>query len=403
MPNITGGLSNNFMLLALMATGKIDTAMLKGALNEKFPSLKLQILDFAGDKEYYAYHHMFLKSQAIYIIVFNIAKHVHNNFRNINGAIQRVQFWLESVCSHVPSKTPIFLVGTHRGDLNKNCMHILNGHLRKHLWDRYCDELVINDVDKLIFFPVENSKGENDVGVQSLRMKVMSVAEEREEVRDCDIPLSWIAIKDLIINQREKEKAKFCVTLKEFPYSFDNFICTDWSEETLKYFHEKGLLIYLDKDPELSKWVLLKPEILVNIIIQLVTPPPQMKEERGFRRDWKLLHRKGLLTKSLLTRIISTVQENEEALTAFLEEYDLICPLSNKEVNIYGRSRQDQKILAPENPGAHAFKFTYGERVTAVANAGSPSHSQSQSSRFLHANQKDRWPLTTRLDRKKID
>jgi len=135
-----------------MATGKIDTAMLKGALNEKFPSLKLQILDFAGDNEYYAYHHMFLKSQAIYIIVFNIAKHVQNNFSNINAAIQRVQFWLESVRSHVPSKTPIFLVGTHRGDLNKNCMHILNGHLRKHLWDRYCDELVVNDVDKLIFF-----------------------------------------------------------------------------------------------------------------------------------------------------------------------------------------------------------------------------------------------------------
>ena len=41
-----------------------------------------------------------------------------------------------------------------------------------------------------------------------------------------------------------------------------------------------------------------------------------------------------MLTKSLLTRIISTVQENEEAMTGFLEEYDLICPLSNKKVEM---------------------------------------------------------------------
>ena len=102
----------------------------------------------------------------------------------------------------------------------------------------------------------------------------------------------------------------------------------------MKYFHEKGLVIYLDKDPELSKWVLLKPEILVDIIIQLVKPPPQMIQEKGFRRDWKLLHGKGMLTKSLLTRIISTVQENEEAMTAFLEKYDLICPLSNNKVKM---------------------------------------------------------------------
>ena len=308
--------------------------MLKGALNEKFPSLKLQILDFAGDKEYYAYHHMFLKSQAIYVIVFNVAKYIQNNFQNINAAVERFHFWLESVCSHVPSKTPIVLVGTRRGDLDEVCMQTVNDCLKEKLWNSYCDELVVNAVDDLIFFPVENSKGEDDAGVQSLRIKFMSVAEEREAARECDIPLSWITIRDAIINQREMERAKFCVSLQEFPYVFNNLICTNWSKETLKYFHEKGLVIYLDKDPELSDWVLLKPEILVDIIIQFVTPPLQMIQEKGFRRDWKLLHGKGMVTKSLLTRIISTVQENEEAMTAFLEKYDLICPLSNNKVKM---------------------------------------------------------------------
>ncbi|XP_078367731.1 uncharacterized protein LOC144651657 isoform X2 [Oculina patagonica] len=326
--------NSSFMTLLLFVNGKTDAGMLRSALNKKFPSLKLMILDFAGDKEYYAYHHIFLKSQAIYVIVFNIANFVEYNFRNINAGIVRLQFWLESVCSHVPPATPIFLVGTHRGDMDKTCMERLNVHLKTNLWDFYCDELVVNDVEELIFFPVENSIGENDVGIQSLQTKIMSVAEKSLATIDCDIPLSWISIQDAIINLREKKEAKFCVTLEEFPRALDNFICTNWSEETFKYFHEKGLVIYLDKDQELSKWVLLKPEILVDIIIQLVTPPPQMMQERGVRRDWKLLKDKGMLTQSLLESIFSKVQKNEEAMTAFLEEYDLICPLLNKKVKI---------------------------------------------------------------------
>ena len=320
----------------------LNNRMLKKALDEKFSSLKLKILDFAGDKEYRAYHHMFLRSQAIYVIVFNMAEFAGYSFTDINARIKRLHLWFESVCSHVPPRTPIFLVGTHRGEMDKICMKSLNRHLKKMLWDCYCDELVFNDVDKLIFFPIENSNGQNDTAIQILQKKIVMVAEEYRGTIGRDIPLSWIQIQDAIICLKENKKAKFCVTLEEFPTAFANFICTNWSLETLKYFHEQGLVIYLDKDPELSKWVLLKPEILVEIIIQLVTPSQQMMQERGFRRDWKLLHGKGLLTKSLLKRIISTVPENEEAMTAFLEEYDLICPLLNKKVQICSLSDDEE-------------------------------------------------------------
>ena len=333
--------STNFTAVCIEKAA-MNQRSLRDALNKKFCSPKLKILDFAGDNEYHAYHHMFLRSQAIYAIVFNMAEFAENSVKDIHAKIKTLHLWFESVCSHVPLKTPILLVGTHRGNMNKIWIQELNGHLKRNLWHLYCDEIIENDVDKLIFFPIENSHGQNDPGVQTLQKKIMTVAEEYKGTIGRDIPLSWIQIQDEIISLRENKKAKFCVTLEEFPTAFGTFICTNWSEETLRYFHEKGLVIYLDKDKDLSKWVLLKPEILVDIIIQLVTPPPQMKEKRGFRRDWKLLHRKGMLTESLLTRIISTVQENEEALTAFLEEFDLICPLSNKEVNICSLSDDEE-------------------------------------------------------------
>ena len=60
----------------------IDHKKLKNALNQKWSSLKLKILDFAGDKEYQAYFHMFLRSQAIYVIVFNMAEFAEDSLRN---------------------------------------------------------------------------------------------------------------------------------------------------------------------------------------------------------------------------------------------------------------------------------------------------------------------------------
>ena len=301
---------------------------LKYALNEKFSTLTLTFLDFAGDKEYYAYHHMFLRSQAIYVIVFNMESFAQDNFRNVTKEIQTLFFWLESVCVHVQSKMPIFLAGTHRDNLGETCVRTLDGHLRKELWHFFCDELVMNHAEKLIYFPVENSQGQNDTGIQIFKERIMSMAEAYKKTIGRDIPYSWIQIQDAIIDHRKRNTGKFCVTLDEFS-KLESIIGINWSQETLKYLHEKGLVIYVDKDPELCRWVLLNPEILVGIIITLVAPPTDEVEERGVRRDWVLLHNTGMLTVSLLKHILSRVPENKEALTSFLVEYDLICSLSH--------------------------------------------------------------------------
>ena len=317
----------------------LDYQKLRGALDAKFSNLKLGILDFAGDKEYYVYHHLFLRNQAIYVVVFNMAHFAADNFKTVTGEIQRLHFWLESICSQVAPKTPIFLVGTHRGNMNKSCIDCLQKHLKQSLWHNFSDELVVNEEDKLIYFPVENKQGANDSGIQNLKRKIVSTAQERKTTIGCKIPFSWIKIQDAIINLRQNnKKANFCVTLEQFPTSFKNFfICSNWSKETLNYFNEKGLIIYVDRgqDSEMSKWVLLKPSILVDVIIQLVTPPAsdEMISEHGFRRDWTLLLNTGMLTESLLRNILSKLQENEEAMKGFLEEYDIICPLFYKVTN----------------------------------------------------------------------
>ena len=333
------GIEGNMFTLVVIEKQELQTKQLKIALHEKFSSIKLRILDFPGDKEYHPYYQIFLRKKAFYVIVFNMANFAENDFNGIDSKCNRLQFWFETVCSQVPPNPPIFLVGTQRGDMDRNNMKRLDKHLRSCLWNTYCDELVVNDTEDLVFFPIENSKRKEESGVRVLQEKITTVAQNVKETFGREIPLSWVRVQDAIISLKEKKGAKFCLRLEEFSNvvdNFDNFCSTNWSTEILQYFHETGLVIYLerDQDLDLSKWILLKPEILVDIIIQLVTPSPQMIQERGLRHDWNLLQKKGLLTKSLLKNIISKVKEKVEAMTAFLEEYDLICPLANSRVNM---------------------------------------------------------------------
>lgn len=317
----------------------IDHKKLKNALNQKWSSLKLKILDFAGDKEYQAYFHMFLRSQAIYVIVFNMAEFAEDSLRDLTTKIKSLHLWLESVCSHVTSNTPILLVGTHRGNMERSTMERINENLERSFWKPFCDELVVNKDDKLFFFPVENSMGQNDVGIKTFQRAIVATAEELKGTMGRNIPLSWIQIQDALISMKSEKGVKVCVRFEEFPRVFDNFICTNWTEETLKYFHEKGFIMYLDKEP---KRVLLNPDILIDIIIRLVTQQPKRIPQRGYRRHWNLLCDKGMLTEFLLKSVLSkVVQESKEDVTAFLEEYDLICPLAYQKAPIH------RKHLAP--------------------------------------------------------
>lgn len=311
----------------------IDHKKLKNALNQKWSSLKLKILDFAGDKEYQAYFHMFLRSQAIYVIVFNMAEFAEDSLRDLTTKIKSLHLWLESVCSHVTSNTPILLVGTHRGNMERSTMERINENLERSFWKPFCDELVVNKDDKLFFFPVENSMGQNDVGIKTFQRAIIATAEELKGTMGRNIPLSWIQIQDALISMKSEKGVKVCVRFEEFPRVFDNFICTNWTEETLKYFHEKGFIMYLDKEP---KRVLLNPDILIDIIIRLVTQQPKRIPQRGYRRHWNLLCDKGMLTEFLLKSVLSkVVQESKEDVTAFLEEYDLICPLAYQKAPIH--------------------------------------------------------------------
>ena len=316
--------------------------------------LNYKLLDFVGNREYYSYHHLFFRPEALHIIVFNLSEFANEYFRGMGTQIQRLQFWMKSICSRVPLSdyTQIMLVGTHRENLNNNCIKILNDHLKKFLSEKYCAKVMENDVDRLIFFPVENTLGNKDNGIKELQSKIMCIASEQQKriIIEHNIPLQWILIQDVIMKLKVNSDDMFCVTVDELQRMImEDFVLRDkcrLSKDMLKYFHKIGLIIYVDKkqDFDLSNWILVCPEKLIDIFINIsLKKPAESTKYRGsLKYDWKLLQRKGILTKQLLQSLLSTVEEEEEAVIAFLEHYGLICPLEYKE--IAGSTRYDCDI-----------------------------------------------------------
>ena len=321
-----------FLYIALLYWVK-----LKRKVYRKFFNLK--VLDFIGDREYYSYHHLFFRREALYIIVFNMSEFANKDFKDVCTGIQRLQFWLKSICSRVLHCTQILLVGTHREKLDNNCIKILNDHLKRILSEKYCAKVMENDVDRLAFFPVENTLGNNDIGIQKLQSKIMSVAIEQQKriITEHNIPLLWILIQDLIMKLKRNSDATFCVSLDELQRMImEDFVLRDkcsLSKDMLKYFHKIGLIIYVDKkqDFDLSNWILVCPEKLIDIFINISSKPAESTKYTGsLKYDWNLLQRKGILTKKLLQSLLSKVENQEEAIIAFLEHYGLICPLEYK-------------------------------------------------------------------------
>ena len=225
------GIEGNMFTLVVTEDQELRKKRIKFGVRKKFSSIKLRILDFPGEEKYHAYYRIFFKRKAFYVIVFNMMDFAENYFNEIDAKCNRLQFWFETLCSHVPPKTPIFLVGTQRRDMDRNNIKRLDTQLKRCLWRTYCDELVVNDTEGLIFFPIENSKGKEESGVQVLQERITTVAQKVKETFGREIPLSWVIVQDAIISLKEKKCAKFCLRLEEFSKvldNFDNISSTNW-------------------------------------------------------------------------------------------------------------------------------------------------------------------------------
>eukprot|EP00924_Labyrinthula_sp_SR-Ha-C_P007493 snap_masked-scaffold_24-processed-gene-4.19-mRNA-1 protein AED:1.00 eAED:1.00 QI:0/-1/0/0/-1/1/1/0/435 len=202
-----------------------------------------RVYDFGGQEIFSSVHHIFINSNSLYFLVFNMAK-------LSNKDLQRLKFWCLSILKNA-AKAPVILIGTFLRKYNrqnkedKNLIEI-NKRISKFL-KTLSSELNILENEQRLFFPLENSNSINSIEIKNTKDKVSSVVSgragiQRQNFLNFEVLTSWVLFMD---NCREENNfaTKKMFTKKASLCGFEN-----WEvENMLEIYSEKRIISYFPK------------------------------------------------------------------------------------------------------------------------------------------------------------
>ena len=217
----------------------------------------LIFLDVGGRNLCDTTRHPFLKSYAVYVVVFNMVDILDVNYRA--HSISELSFWINSIVMS-GKMTPIFLVGTH-GDVvsdisdQRRVSEMIAARIRCNAgWpqiQRYLD---------LCYFPVNNLTGQSDVAIEDLMTAIEKGVQDADYVKD-SIPLTWLRASDALVATK-----KIILTLDEA--SSIALACgveTDAISLFFSFLSEMGVVLWLDEER-------LRDVIILDIMAFFVQP-----------------------------------------------------------------------------------------------------------------------------------
>ena len=325
--------------------------------------------DFGGQTVYYTTHPLFLTSRAIYLLVNDLSRHLHDKAKSVmkQGMFTKLQdsfrlktnadyldFWMSSVASlaiqdesHskktksdlLPELPPVFLVCTHAdkpcdGGDPRELGRMVFGHLQTKPYKTH-----LHDV-----FIVDNTKSGHELEcpeVLRLRQEIRTVAKELPHMKEA-VPIKWLKFEKEM--QAKKDEGNKWISLEETK-EVAREVCDVSDEEEfrtlLNFLHDQRVLIHFDDTPELSKMVVLDTQWLINVFKEVITIRPFDSKEKKFKELWFRLEKEGVLEEPLLEHVWGPLYRKEDtcrSLIAIMEKFSLLCSWPSSDGS---RSRQD--------------------------------------------------------------
>ncbi|CAI9729022.1 malignant fibrous histiocytoma-amplified sequence 1 homolog [Octopus vulgaris] len=370
------------------------TWVLERHLWEPEESLRVQILDFGGHHIYSAAHHMFLTSEALHILVFDL-----NVFSCDPESYDfRIGDWLEGILDRAPGAS-IHLVGTHADLCNENEIAEKKAYILEKMHSEentkidnlrmeinqlkeklestqrqdtgksgFSDFDVERDSEKLshlqrmvntrVILPDDISTvscADDLVGINEFVDKVITTLKESEQR---PLPKSWYSFL-IELQQREEKILQWNDTLKIFTDLMkslgQSMISMEGSPEKslqviLKYFHATGEIIWYYDNPKLNKLVFHRPETLIDMLRSIFRHDFEdimvyhrhlglkvnMTEEQ-FRNAKQLFLHEGMMSVELLRYTLCHFQLDVSALetfTSLMLKFDLCYEIPINEINV---------------------------------------------------------------------
>lgn len=299
---------------------------------EKSLAPLLKVIDFAGQRAYYAMHHVFLSSHGIFIVVFDFRK----AFSNFDQHMGKVHFWLSSVLALGTGETArIFLVGTHRDDPSLNSFRrrtIVYQMYKKfvNFLPHICYNKDEQDYQLSLVFQIENSAASDDHATSTLRRLIIEEIHQKQKALQKN-PVRWLKVEEEIVQLRRELKYSIVPRqqLQDKVQRKCNLTDLNDFDQALCYLNESGVVFY-PKSTSLQNHVIIDPQTLVDALVALLSlsiPPPQ---NRGtLFSAWSRLETEGIASEQLLQHAWRNFQDPVAILIQFLEYYGIIYNISS--------------------------------------------------------------------------
>ncbi|XP_077981109.1 uncharacterized protein LOC144436240 isoform X2 [Glandiceps talaboti] len=293
---------------------------------------RLSLWDFAGQDIYYSMHHIFISSNAVYLVVFSIEEASKDKEKQL----RRLLFWLNSICVHAKDKdSAIFLIGTHKDSVSKETRHQLaeyfDGKLKR--IEEICKRLVVN-TDMRRIFCVENSTrfDKDALNLQSVILREVNALECSNE----EFPISFLQFYNIVKEKRCWINSTEARVHTSSIYSYEEIkdkmeidygINEKSFVEMLDMFDKAGEIIYQPNDETLKKYIIFDPQVLVDVMKSLTTIPATQRQVRQIAFYCSVLEERGIANSNLLSHIAKSMGLSTEIVVSLLRAYDLICEI----------------------------------------------------------------------------
>ena len=327
----------------------------EGDTNEKiWPT----IWDFAGQDIYRAIHPIFMSSDDIYLLVFDLTKRlsekaecrVNVGHKELTATardgedtnLDHLLRWMDLIHSLKKdsqsdslSYPPVILVGTHADcvdDPHKQINSVVEGKCSA-VFDGYTYLQHIAGC-----CPIDNTKSGKTADQEEiieLRKKILELADKMPHTKK-KIPLQWHRVEKEIC-QPVWQQEKYLL-LESFQEKIVSRYCTFEDEsdfdELVYFLHSRGTIVYHEHEHDKKKGglIVLNPQWLINVLCEIIKVKPHDNELWWTRNDRKKLAKEGVLLERLINHTCR--KENvgliKESLISLMDKFNLICESPEK-------------------------------------------------------------------------
>eukprot|EP00924_Labyrinthula_sp_SR-Ha-C_P006449 snap_masked-scaffold_57-processed-gene-1.48-mRNA-1 protein AED:1.00 eAED:1.00 QI:0/0/0/0/1/1/3/0/671 len=272
-----------------------------------------RVYDFGGQEIFSSVHHIFMNTNSLYFLVFNMTKISQND-------LFRLKFWCESILRNT-EKAPVIFIGTYLRRYNRK--NIKDTNLEKiqnklqNFVENLSSELNILKNDLNIFFPIENSKLDSQEK-KDIKDKIKSLVSGAAGIDKENFLNFELGTADILFLDNCREQTNI-MTLKEFEDKSYSCGFEDWEvEQMLEIYSKVGLICYfpylaLEAD---ENFIFFAPSYLAQALGKFIRDPNF--HELAFRIPsnkfslYRIYVDKGKLNKELFNILLKEYSDKEK-------------------------------------------------------------------------------------------